>query len=328
MMDARVLLAGGAGYVGSALAGRLLSDTDCKVTVLDRLHYGGDSLLPYFRYGGRFDFVRGDIRDCDLDGLGRFDFVINLAALVGEPVCRLYPRDAREINHAANTRLARHFASGGACRFIFSSTCSNYGTRAGTVSETDPLDPISLYSRTKASSEEAVLGGLPGLPAAVLRFATAYGMAPRIRFDLLLHQFIRDAWENHTIRVFGGDSWRPMVHVDDIARAVVLVMERDGSLERKDVLNIGSDDQNYQKIQLARMVSERLGADIEDVRSEGDPRNYRVSFAKAQDVLGYRTAWRPGDAINHIAAGLEAGLIDGRILHESANLPGADRGPH
>lgn len=316
-----IFVAGGAGYIGTALVEQILSCTDHTVTVLDSLLYGGESLLQFSK-NDRFTFIRGDVRTFDLASLGDFDFVVNLSALVGEPICKMYPKEARQVNFEANIRMAKYFESSNVPRYIFASTCSNYGIadKNSMAKEDAVMNPVSLYSRTKVDSEKILLDELPGLPAIVLRFATAYGLAPRIRFDLLLHQFIRDAWEHKKIKIFGGESWRPVVHVEDIARSIIMVMSKNKQIEHKDVFNVGSNEQNYQKAQLARMITDRLDAEIEKVESVKDPRDYQVSFDKIHEMLRYKTYYTPEQAVDEIATGLESGLITKEMLANSVNV--------
>ena len=317
-----VLVSGGAGYIGSALVSRLLSDTDLNVKVFDNLMYDGDSLLQFFNFK-KFSFIKGDLRTFDLPKiLNDVDFVVNLAALVGEPICKKYPKEAQEINFEANINFAKACEKQGIDRYVMMSTCSNYGLRQNQemLTESDELQPISLYSETKVNSEKILLNELPELSTAVLRASTAYGMASRIRFDLLLHQFIYEAWEKKRISLYGANSWRPMAHVDDIARAIVLVLTQHHKMKKKNVFNVGSNDQNFQKITLAKMVSERFDVEISEVESKDDPRDYRVSFDKIKSELGYHTIHKPQESVELIASALESGLINNRILHESVNI--------
>jgi len=249
-----VLVSGGAGYIGSALVSRLLSDTDLNVKVFDNLMYGGDSLFHFFNFK-KFSFIKGDLRTFDLPKiLNGVDFVVNLAALVGEPICKKYPKEAQEINFEANINLAKTCEKQGIDRYVMMSTCSNYGLRQNQemLIESDELQPISLYSETKVNSEKILLNELPELSTVVLRASTAYGMASRIRFDLLLHQFIYEAWEKKRISLYGANSWRPMVHVDDIAMAIVLVLTQHDKMKKKDVFNVGSNDQNFRRYQKSK----------------------------------------------------------------------------
>lgn len=316
-------MCGGAGYVGSALVLRLLKDTDFNVTVFDNLMYGGDSLFPFFNFKERFNFIKGDLRDFNFEQLlQNIDYVVNFAALVGEPICKKYPKEAQQINFDANLKLARASEKKGIERYIFTSTCSCYGKRESDdpISEEGDLQSISLYAETKVNSEKMLLNDLPDLPTVVLRFATAYGMAARIRFDLLLHQLIQEAWEKKKVTIFGPNSWRPLVHVDDIARSVILVLTKNNQIQKKDVFNVGSNDQNFKKIELAEMVAKRFNADIEIIESKIDPRSYNVSFDKILVELDYQPLLRPNQAIDHIAIALESGLIDNKMLHQSVNI--------
>jgi nucleoside-diphosphate-sugar epimerase len=188
------------------------------------------------------------------------------------------------------------------------------------LDENAKLDPISLYAETKVSSEKILLEQLPKLQTTVLRCATAYGLASRVRFDLLLHEFIRDAWTKSKIYVYGAQSWRPIVHVDDIARAILLIIKNSDTLNGKDVYNIGSNDQNFQKISLAELVANRLKTNIEITDTKKDPRNYRVLFDKFSKELKFETLHKPVETIDQIAYALESGLIDDRVLFESVNV--------
>jgi len=299
-----VLVSGGAGYIGSALVSRLLSDTDLNVKVFDNLMYGGDSLFHFFNFK-KFSFIKGDLRTFDLPKiLNGVDFVVNLAALVGEPICKKYPKEAQEINFEANINLAKTCEKQGIDRYVMMSTCSNYGLRQNQemLIESDELQPISLYSETKVNSEKILLNELPELSTVVLRASTAYGMASR------------------RISLYGANSWRPMVHVDDIAMAIVLVLTQHDKMKKKDVFNVGSNDQNFKKINLAKMVSERFDAEISEIKSQNDPRDYKVSFDKIKSELNYYTTHKPQESIEQIASALESGLINNRILHESVNI--------
>lgn len=317
-----VLISGGAGYIGSALVSRILRDTEWNVKVFDDLMYGGNSLFQFFNFD-RFSFIKGDLRKFHLEKiLNDVDFVVNLAALVGEPICKKYPKEAKEINYEANLNLAKNCELMGISRYLMMSTCSNYGLRENQemLTENDELQPISLYSETKVESEKKLLNEFNDLPTIVLRASTAYGMASRIRFDLLLHQFIFEAWVEKQINLFGPNSWRPMVHVDDIARAVVLSLINNEKIKYKDVFNVGSNDQNFKKRELAQMVANRLDVDIVESQSKKDPRDYRVSFDKISTELGFDTIHKPKESVEQIVTSLENGLINENVLHESVNI--------
>ena len=323
MTSDTILICGGAGYIGSALTSRILKETNYNVKVFDQLLYGGDSLYPFFNYSDRFKFIQGDLRTFDLGGLlDNVDYVVNLAALVGEPICKKFPKETQEINFDANIKLAKKAEEKGIDRYVFTSTCSNYGLSVGDkmLDENAKLDPISLYAESKVNSEKMLLEQLPKLQTTVLRCATAYGLASRVRFDLILHEFIRDAWTKMKIYVYGAESWRPIVHVDDIARAILLIIKNSNALNEKVVYNIGSNDQNFQKKSLAELVANRLKTNIEITTTKKDPRNYRVLFDKFAKELKFETLHKPAETIDQIAYALESGLIDDRVLFESVNV--------
>jgi len=319
-----VLVVGGAGYLGSATVMRLLKETNFKVKAFDALMYEGSSLFPFFAMKERFTFVKGDLRTVDFAQLLQgVDHVVNFCALVGEPICKKLPEEAVAINQEYNLKLADACEKHGVKRYVFSSTCSNYGTQEGLLTEEAQLQPISVYADTKVNSEKYLLNELPQLPVSVLRFSTAYGLAARVRFDLLLHEFIRDAWVDKEIKIFGADGWRPLCHVDDLARAVVTVFEQSASLPHKDVYNIGSNDQNVTKRMLGEMIAERTGCKLDIIgnKVKVDPRSYRVDFSKFEKATGFRARLRPVDAINDIVSGLETGAIGDKILYEAVNVP-------
>jgi len=319
-----VLVVGAAGYVGSACVLHLINDTNFKVKAFDNLSYEGASLFPFFAYKNRFQFIKGDIRTVDYDKLMEgVTMVVNFCALVGEPICKKFPTEAVEINLDSNLALAQAAERAGVKRYVFSSTCSNYGTQEGLLTEEAKLQPISIYADTKVKSEDFLMNKVQKLPAVVLRYATAYGLAARVRFDLLVHEFIRDAWVEKEIKIFGADGWRPLCHVDDLARAAVTVFEQSASLPHKDIFNVGSNDQNVTKRSIGELVQARLGnkLDIVGAGVKVDPRSYRVDFSKFENATGFRARLRPVDAINDICLGLESGAITKKTLYEAVNVP-------
>merc|ERR1711939_779441 len=316
-----VLVVGGAGYIGSTVTFRLLSTTNMRVRVLDKLMYGGSSMFPFFSLEERFEFIKGDIRTVDLDKLvSGVDFVVNCAALVGEHICKKYPEDAQQINEDACLALAAACERKGVKRFIFASTCSNYGKTDDFVDETAPVFALSLYAKTKINVENKLMANYPNLPCTVLRFATIYGLACRVRFDLLVHEFIRDAWNDKCVEIYGPDGWRPFLHVDDAARAVVMVCEQSATVPPKEIYNVGADDQNFQKEALGKLIEKRLGCELKLNYKAIDKRSYKVNFSKIQRHLGFKAIHSPAVSIDQICSGLESGLITTSQLEESVNV--------
>jgi len=317
----RVLVVGGAGYIGSTVVFRLLSTTNMKVRVLDRLMYGGSSMFPFFSLEDRFEFVAGDIRTVDMDKvLDGVDYVVNFAALVGEHICKKFPEDAQQINEDACLALAAACERNGVKRFIFASTCSNYGKTDVLVDETAPVSALSLYAATKINVENALMNNFPALNVSVLRFATIYGLACRVRFDLLVHEFIRDAWNDKSVEIYGPEGWRPFLHVDDAARAVVMVFEQSDTVPPKEIYNVGANDQNFQKVTLGELIKKRLNCELKLNYKAVDKRSYQVNFDKISSHLGFKAIHSPEASIDQICSGLESGLVTTTQLEESVNV--------
>lgn len=312
----RVLVTGGAGYVGSMVS-RALSSAGHQVRVFDSLLHGGAALLSLFPEDG-FEFVRGDMRDADAlaQAVNGVDGVVHLAAIVGDPACARDPALAKEINLDASLRLFELSKAAGVRRFVFASTCSNYGRMADPtqyVDEESELHPVSLYAETKVAVEQTLLAHPKGVDPAVtvLRLATVYGLSPRMRFDLTVNEFTMELLTKKKVVIFGEQFWRPYVHVRDVARAVALVFAAPDETIAGQVFNVGDTRENYQKGALAELIREGLsnGATIERVARTEDPRDYRVAFSRIQKVLGYETSRTVTDGVNEIASALRQGVL-------------------
>jgi nucleoside-diphosphate-sugar epimerase len=302
----KVLVTGGAGYVGSTLV-PLLLDRGCEVCVLDCLAFGGESLLGPWGHP-HFSFVHGDIRDHSAvkAALSGCDAVVHLAAIVGDPACSRQPDMARVVNLDSSLFLIEESKERGVQRFVFASTCSNYGRMRDAdtfVNEETELRPVSLYAETKVSVEEELLkSGRNGWCPTPLRFATVYGVSPRMRFDLTVNEFTAELLTQKYLRVFGEQFWRPYVHVLDAARAIQMVLSSPESLVAGQVFNVGSTDENFQKKQLVDMIcSLAPDAVVEYVHKDEDPRDYRVSFERIKKQIGYRTTRTVAQGINEVA---------------------------
>jgi nucleoside-diphosphate-sugar epimerase len=310
----RILVTGGAGYLGSVLCERLLRSGH-HVRAFDALMHGGRSLLGLAGREG-FEFVRGDLRDADalhaaVEGI---DAVVHLAAIVGDPACAKQPELARAINLEASLALVDAAREAGATRFAFASTCSNYGRMVDTsvlATESHELRPVSLYAETKVAVEQALLSA-PQQPLAgtVLRLSTLYGISPRMRFDLTVNEFVKELVVHQKLVVFGEQFWRPYVHVVDAARAFQLVLETPAERVAGQVFNVGDTRENYRKADLLELMAERIpGADVQRVHKTEDPRDYRVSFERIAERLGFAVTKRVADGIEEIATALEQGLV-------------------
>jgi nucleoside-diphosphate-sugar epimerase len=243
------------------------------------------------------------------------DAVVHLAAIVGDPACARDKELAREVNQRASLDLLEEVSRAGAGRFVFASTCSNYGRMAdpnGYVDETAALSPVSLYAETKVAVERAILeeGAGNGTCATALRFATLFGVSPRMRFDLTVNEFTMELLTKGELVVFGEQFWRPYVHLKDAARAIQAVLEAPAGRVQREVFNVGSTRFNHQKQQLVEMILPLApGAAVEFVHRDEDPRDYRVSFEKIERELDFHARHSVEDGIQEVAALVRAGVI-------------------
>jgi nucleoside-diphosphate-sugar epimerase len=316
-----ILVTGGAGYIGSTLVSMLLEGGH-RVRVIDCLMHDGRSMLGFWARPG-FEFVRGDIREAGAvrKALSNIDAVVHLAAIVGDPACARDPELAGAVNLDASLSLLRESEAADVQRFIFASTCSNYGRMSDAsryVDETSELKPVSLYAETKVAVERAMLESPAGsMSKTVLRFATVYGVSPRMRFDLTVNEFTLDLLTKKHLIVFGEQFWRPYVHVRDAARGISLALSSPVEKVANEVFNVGSTAENYQKQQLVELIRPYApDASIEFVHKQEDPRDYRVSFSKIQDRLGFDVNWAVSNGIEEVARLVRHGII--RDYHSPA----------
>jgi len=306
-----VLVIGGAGYIGSVLVRRLLAQ-GYSVTVLDALLYGGDSIADLEGRPG-FSLVEGDFRNVEVvvQALQFADAVVHLGALVGDPACALDERLTVEVNLAATRMIAEAARGFGVQRFIFASTCSVYGAANHMLDERSALNPVSLYARTKIESERVLLGLNDGsFEPVVLRFATIHGLSPRPRFDLVVNLLAARAVCEKSITIFGGEQWRPFVHVKDAVEAIVKCLQAPPYAVAGQVFNVGSNDQNHQIARLGELMKELIpDVQIRQKEDDVDVRNYRVSFSKISQRLGFVAHHTVRDGILEI----KAAVADGRI---------------
>jgi nucleoside-diphosphate-sugar epimerase len=309
-----VLVTGGAGYVGSTLLPQLLARGH-RVRVLDALLHGGHGLLGVWA-DPAFEFRRGDVRDRRMvrEAVQGMDAVVHLAAIVGDPACARNPELARAVNLDASVALIDACRRAGAGRLVFASTCSNYGRMADAdtyLEESSALAPVSLYAETKVDVEHAILeAACDGFCATPLRFATVFGASPRMRFDLTVNEFTAELLTTGKLVVFGEQFWRPYVHVRDAARAIVAVLDADPVAVSGEVFNVGATEENYQKQQLVELIRPCVPrAEVEYVHRAEDPRDYRVSFTKIRQQLGFEITRRVPDGIREVAALITSGAI-------------------
>lgn len=311
----KVLVTGGAGYIGSVLV-RLLLQKGYQVRVIDSLKFGGEALYDVIQ-NPNFEFQKGDIRNPNdvKQAIVGVDAIAHLAAIVGDPACSKFSDEAKETNWDGSVNLFEVAESAGIKRFVFASTCSNYGKMSDPssyVNEESELRPVSLYAELKVKFENFLLQERKSakICATALRFSTVYGFSPRIRFDLTVNEFTRDAMIKGQQEIWGPQFNRPYCHVDDLARAVILVLEADEKLVKGVVYNVGDTNENYSK----RMIVEEIQKQLPDTKATfvdktEDPRDYRVNCDKIKNELGFKITKRVSDGISEIITIINSGLV-------------------
>jgi nucleoside-diphosphate-sugar epimerase len=307
----RVLVIGGGGYIGSALLTKLL-DADYHVRLLDLLLYSTEPIQDVLAHPN-LEVIQADFRQVDkvVEAMQDVDAVIHLGAIVGDPACALDEELTIEVNLMA-TRMIAEVAKGSRInRFIFASTCSVYGASDELLDEYSALNPVSLYARSKIASEQ-VLKNLAGadFSPVILRFGTIYGLSGRTRFDLVVNLLAAKAVVEGKITVFGGDQWRPFVHVDDAALAVIKALQAPLGMVRNKVFNVGSDEQNYTIQQVGEIIQRLVPtAQMVNMGSDTDRRNYRVNFGKIHNILGFVPQWSVEQGIQQVISRIQSGQI-------------------
>ena len=325
-MSETVLVTGGAGYIGALLCEELL-ESGRRVRVLDVLLHGQDDIAENLEAQG-VEVVRGDIRDehARSSALQDADAVVHLAAIVGDPACALDPEASEEVNVEGSRSLAQDAQAAGVEKLVFASTCSNYGRMADPtvpITEDGELSPVSLYAEQKVGIERALLDGEFGdLRPTCLRFATVYGAAPRMRFDLTVNEFTRDLWADRELEVFGEQFWRPYIHVRDAGRAVRAVLDADAQEVEHEVFNAGRSGENYRKLDLVEEIGRQTpNGNVSFVKRDEDPRDYKVSFDKIRATLGFETEMTVPDGIGEILTALEEGRFGDPFDGRYRNIP-------
>ncbi len=315
MADAReqtIVVSGGAGYIGAPLCLDLAA-SGYRVRALDVLLHGQREIAALIEQAG-VELVAADVRDGAareraLDGA---DAVVHLAAIVGDPACGRDPVLARAVNVEGSLALAADAERLGVQRFLMASTCSNYGRMADPATPIDEqgvLAPVSLYAEQKVAIERSLLGRANGpMRATCLRFATVFGVAPRMRFDLTVNEFTRDLWADRRLEVFGEQFWRPYVHVRDAGRAIRTVLEAPSELVAGEVFNVGRSGENYRKLDIVTEIRKLIDrGEVIYVHRQEDPRDYKVSFDKIRRILGFETEMTVPDGIAELLDALERG---------------------
>lgn len=315
-LERNVLLVGGAGYIGSILSTYLLHQ-EYRVTVLDALLYqNGSCILPHLS-NPNFEFMLADLTDEKniKVALGGVTDVIILAGLVGDPITKRYPDLSDKINLNGITNFIHHLDNYPLNKVIFISTCSNYGLIQEDIlaDENTELKPLSLYAKAKVEIENLILSQKNKIDycPTILRFATAFGVSPRMRFDLSVNEFVRELYLGKELIVYDHDTWRPYCHVLDFAQVLQKVLEAPREKVFFEVFNAGSEKNNYTKKMIVEAVLAYLPNGRVRYQQHGaDPRNYRVNFSKIQKTLDFEAKYSVVNGIQEILTALRNNCFD------------------
>lgn len=317
-----VLVIGGAGYIGSALLPRLL-EKGYNVRVLDLLLYGIEPIEALMGHPN-LEIIQGDFLQMGrvMQAMRGMDAVIHLGAIVGDPACELSPGLTIEVNLIATRMIAEMARCLKAKRMIFASTCSVYGASDEVLDERSSLKPVSLYASSKVASEKVLLSlaGTDFSPV-ILRFGTVYGLSGRTRFDLVVNLMTAKAVKDGKITVYGGDQWRPFVHVDDAALAILMVLEAPLPLVWGEIYNVGCNAQNYTIRQVAKIIKTLTpAAEVVYVGMDSDIRNYCVDFSRIQKLIGFTPQWTVEQGVEQVLDAIRGGKISNYQAPQYSNV--------
>lgn len=320
----KVLLIGGGGYVGTVLSQHLISNNH-KVRVLDNFVYTNENSVISFLGHPNYEIQVGDLGNTgDLKKASEgVDTVIILGGLVGDPITKSYPDQSAQINNIGVKACIDFFDDQPINRLIFISTCSNYGMIGENelADEEHELKPLSLYASAKVEAERHLLSkkGKTDYSATILRFATAFGLSPRMRFDLSVSEFVRDLFFGKELLVYDEHTWRPYCHVRDFARLLEIVITAPNEKVDFEVFNAGGDVNNFTKKMIVDgIINEIPDAKVKYGENGSDPRNYRVSFDKVKNVLGFEPAYTVKDGINELVEALNNGFYGDSLDNKNA----------
>lgn len=305
----KILVTGAGGYIGSVLVPMLLAEGH-GVRALDRYFFGRELLEEH----PALEILREDSRRITMEHVAGCDAVIDLVALSNDPAGEEFSEETYQINHRSRAATARLAKQAGAKRYILPSSCSIYGYQDPEihVAETAPTNPLTTYARANERAEQDVLPlADAGFTVIVLRQATAYGLSPRMRFDLAINGMTFGAWKTGVLPLMrDGTQWRPMAHVRDLAGAMLFMLHAPSEKVNGEIFNVGSDENNYQLGPLAMIVAAATPREVK-IEWYGDPdqRSYRVDFRKIES-LGWKAQLTAEDGVRELCVALEHGRID------------------
>jgi len=306
-----LLLIGGGGYIGSALLPKLL-DRGYHVRLLDLFLYGEDPIIGVKDHPN-LEIMRADFRQVDsvVEAMEGRSTVIHLGAIVGDPACALNEQLTIETNLVATRFIAEVAKGQGISRFIFASTCSVYGASDELLNEHSALNPVSLYARSKIASERVLMELRDDkFQPVILRFGTIYGVSGRTRFDLVVNLLTAKAMSEGKITVLGPGQWRPFIHVDDAATAVLAATEARPELLSDGIFNVGADEQNATLGDVGKLIKSLVPtAELIISNSDGDRRNYRVDFSRIRNLLGFTPKWTLEAGVRHMMEAIASARV-------------------
>jgi len=310
-----ILLIGGAGYVGTVLTSHFLKRGH-KVTVIDNFTYDNQFAVQPYLGDPDYRFVYGDMGDPRVlsNAAEGVTDVILLAGLVGDPITKKYPEASETVNVRSVQQAIDFFDTSDIDKLLFISTCSNYGMieEDELAGEDYPLSPLSLYAKAKVANEHYLLDkkNKVNYTGVVLRFSTAFGLSPRMRFDLTISEFTRDLYLGRELLVYDEHTWRPYCHLRDFARLLDRVLEAENEKVHFEVFNAGGEINNYTKKMIVDTILEHIpDGKVRFGENGSDPRNYRVSFSRVKQVLGFEPQFTLHDGVKELITALEHGVF-------------------
>ncbi|MCB0418662.1 MAG: SDR family oxidoreductase [Bdellovibrionales bacterium] len=307
-----ILVTGAGGYIGTELVAQLREEGH-KVIGADRFFFGKE-LLGSSQTHPNFQLLQKDIRKLSAADFAGVDVVMDLAGLSNDPTAELSQDLAWSINFDGGSNVAKAAKAAGVKRFIYSSSCSVYGTgKQLLLTEESELAPATTYAQTKVRLEEELLKLQDQkFEVVILRNATVYGYSSRMRFDLVINLMTLSAWRDGQIVIMGGGKqWRPVVHIGDVVEAFCICINAPASAVAGEIFNVGSDEQNYQVFQLAYMIKSVFsGVKLITAPDDADKRSYNVSFKKIHETLNYTASRTPLSAAKELKEALTMGKID------------------
>ncbi len=301
-----ILLIGGGGYIGNVV-GEFFLKKNYDITIIDNFIYKHNSSITKIKKFSKLKILEESIIQIDLfeKNLKNYDAIVLLAGLVGDPITKKYPEYSNEINFKGIQNLIDVILKNQVKKFIFISTCSNYGLIKDNelATENFKLDPKSLYAKQKVEAEKYIMKFKKKTDSivSILRFATAFGVSERMRFDLTVNEFVMNLHLGKRLLVYDPDTWRPYCHVVDFARLIEIVLNSANSLINFETYNAGGDFNNCTKRMLVDKIKDHYESSKIEFQQKGpDPRNYRVDFSKVKNKLKFIPKYSIEDGILEI----------------------------